>query len=96
MGWKGSQEVSCPTLLVKAESALGFEVVVQGFFMSGLESLRGWRLRSLSGQPVPQLGCPQGEVSLHLRSIHPLCHLLPMVPYPPTMHYCEELALAHC
>ena len=48
-------------LLLNAKSALNLVQIAQGFIQLGLSNLQEWRLRSLSGQPVPLLGCVHGE-----------------------------------
>jgi len=36
----------------------------------GLETLQGRRLHSLAGQPIPLLGCPQGEKLLLVSALY--------------------------
>lgn len=56
-GWKGPQS----NLLVNAGTTMRSEQVAQAFTQLGLESLRAWRLHSLSVQHLPLLDLPLGE-----------------------------------
>lgn len=82
---------SLAQLLLTVEPPLRSVVVSQGSGQSGLENLQGRRPQSLSGQPVPLLGCLHGEnIASHIQPDRLLSQRMPVVPLPPSRHSCEE------
>lgn len=82
---------SLARLPLTVEPPLRSVVVAQGSAQSGLGNLQGRRPQSLSGQPVPLLGCLHGEnIASRIQPDRLLPRRVPVVPLPPSRHSCEE------
>lgn len=63
--WERPQDISSNLLLQGGSSAMRSDQVTQGLIQSGIEILQGWRLHSLSEEPVPVMDCE--EVSPYIQ-----------------------------
>lgn len=80
------------TQSIKVCPAIRPNQVAQGFILSGLENLQGWRLHNFSGQTAPLLDCPHDEEDFPKSTLN-LCrfNLSPLsLIIPPTIHPGEK------